>query len=144
MTLKTIRTSKNLSLSALSRELGISTGYLSHLENGVRRVTPQLADKLAEVLDVPREVISDAVQKIEYPNLLSSSWISSIRVHKLPAVKAFRYHAMNLEPPMDWNNKNEVRRQFIRFIFENIQDSLAIELNESDELLTQIIGHCKS
>ncbi|RSE62703.1 XRE family transcriptional regulator [Alcaligenes faecalis] len=56
-TLKLCRTAKDLSLETVSERAGISTSYLSRLENDKREPTLALINKVAEALEVPVPVI---------------------------------------------------------------------------------------
>lgn len=48
-----IRNSKGISLSKLSRESGVSKGYLSELENGIKEnPNIEILDKIAKALDI--------------------------------------------------------------------------------------------
>jgi transcriptional regulator with XRE-family HTH domain len=48
--LRRLRTEQGLSLSALARQVHYSTGYLSKIETGKKRITPELARRLDEAL----------------------------------------------------------------------------------------------
>lgn len=48
-----IRNSRGISLSKLSRESGVSKGYLSELENGIKEnPNIEILDKIAKALDI--------------------------------------------------------------------------------------------
>lgn len=51
-TLRTIRETKGFKLGEFATELGISYAYLSNIEAGRKRLTPQLLAKSAALLDV--------------------------------------------------------------------------------------------
>ena len=52
MDLKSVRESKNLTQVRISELVGVRSSHLSMIENGIRRPSPELARKLAEILDV--------------------------------------------------------------------------------------------
>ena len=56
-TLKLCRTAKELSLDTVAERAGISTSYLSRLENDKREPTLSLVNRVAEALEVPVPVI---------------------------------------------------------------------------------------
>ena len=56
-TLKLCRSAKDLSLETVAARAGISTSYLSRLENDKREPTLTLISKVAEALEVPVPVI---------------------------------------------------------------------------------------
>ena len=56
-TLKLCRTAKDLSLETVAKRAGISTSYLSRLENDKAEPSLALVSKVAEALEVPVPVI---------------------------------------------------------------------------------------
>lgn len=56
-TLRTIRETKGFKLGEFASELGISYAYLSNIEAGRKRLTPQLLAKAARILDVRQVAI---------------------------------------------------------------------------------------
>ena len=52
--LKTFREIRGLKVGELANALGISYAYLSNIESGRKRLTPQLLAKVAEHLDIPQ------------------------------------------------------------------------------------------
>ncbi|MFC4275329.1 helix-turn-helix domain-containing protein [Achromobacter aloeverae] len=56
-TLKLCRSAKDLSLEVVAARAGISTSYLSRLENDKREPTLALVGKVAEALEVPVPVV---------------------------------------------------------------------------------------
>jgi len=51
-TLRTLRATRGFRVGEFASELGISYAYLSNIEAGRKRLTPQLLAKAARVLDV--------------------------------------------------------------------------------------------
>ncbi|MBI4921785.1 MAG: helix-turn-helix transcriptional regulator [Devosia nanyangense] len=51
--LKAIRLWKDIGQVKLAYDLGTSQGFISDLENGRRKLTPELAKRMAAALDVP-------------------------------------------------------------------------------------------
>lgn len=59
-TLRTIREARGFKLGELASELGISYAYLSNIEAGRKRLTPQLLAKASRVLDTrPIAIVRD-------------------------------------------------------------------------------------
>lgn len=56
-TLRTIRETKGFKTGEFANELGVSYAYLSNIEAGRKRLTPQLLAKAASVLGVPQVAI---------------------------------------------------------------------------------------
>jgi transcriptional regulator with XRE-family HTH domain len=55
--LKAFRVTEELSQAGVARKLGISTTYLSDLENGQRNLSPGNAAKYARILGMPVEIL---------------------------------------------------------------------------------------
>ncbi len=53
--IKRAREAGRWSQAALAEAVGISQGYLSHIERGLRRPQPEVLWRIADLLDVPRE-----------------------------------------------------------------------------------------
>lgn len=57
-TLSALMGQRDLSMGTLARYAGCSKGFISHLTSGRRRTcTPELAERIAEALQVPLEVL---------------------------------------------------------------------------------------
>lgn len=57
-TLRALMNQRGMSLGRLARYAGCSKSFISHLLSGRRRTcTPQLADRIAEALEVPLELL---------------------------------------------------------------------------------------
>ncbi len=55
--IKNIRIALELTVEALSQELGVSRSYLTLIENGERRLPKKLVGKLAKALKLPKETV---------------------------------------------------------------------------------------
>ena len=51
--LKSIRLWRDIGQVKLAHDMGTSPGFVSDLENGRRKITPEIAEKLAKALNVP-------------------------------------------------------------------------------------------
>lgn len=57
-TLRALMAQREFSVGRLARYAGCSKGFISHLTSGRRRTcTPQLAERIAEALDVPLPIL---------------------------------------------------------------------------------------
>lgn len=56
-TLRTMREDKGFKLGEFANELGISYAYLSNIEAGRKRLTPQLLEKASRILGVRKVAI---------------------------------------------------------------------------------------
>lgn len=54
---RSARVAAGLSMEEAARYLGIPSGYLSEIESGKRRVSPERAEQIAELYGVSREAI---------------------------------------------------------------------------------------
>ncbi len=55
MRIRALRRLKRMTQQELAGELSLSASQLSNIERGVKDVTPELLEKMAKALDVPRE-----------------------------------------------------------------------------------------
>ncbi len=62
-TMKELRAQKGLTLAAVAEALGIDSSYVSYLEHGKRQPSLPIAGKLAEIYEVPLQVIYDLLVK---------------------------------------------------------------------------------
>lgn len=65
--LESLRYRNGLNQRALAERLGISAVYMSQLESGARRVTPELLVKMAGVLDTPVDELEASRPHVTYP-----------------------------------------------------------------------------
>ncbi len=49
--LKELRKAKKIKLTDISKKSGITVTYYKYIENGLRRPSPQVAQKIAKILD---------------------------------------------------------------------------------------------
>lgn len=55
--IKILRASKNISQKDLAKKVGITTTYLSMIENEAKKPSLTLVEKLAQVLEIPLAVL---------------------------------------------------------------------------------------
>ncbi len=55
MRIRALRRLKRMTQQELAGELELSASQLSNIERGVKEATPELLEKMAKALDVPRE-----------------------------------------------------------------------------------------
>jgi transcriptional regulator with XRE-family HTH domain len=138
MTLTEIRKVKNFKTTDLAARLGISQGYYSNLERGKRPFNDLLLKKTAKVLGVRLVTLRDAVKLHPSNSYKLKSWMSNIRIHGLPLIKAFHYYmetnGLNVHTIDDARLKIEMRK----FVEANIGFSILAELSENKNLLDHI------
>lgn len=62
--LKTYREQNNLSRTEVAKRIGITLGMVAHIENGVRKPSPELALK-AESVGIPKNVLRPDLWPVE-------------------------------------------------------------------------------
>jgi transcriptional regulator with XRE-family HTH domain len=138
MTLIEIRKEKHLKTVDLAARLGISQGYYSNLERGKRPFNDLLLKKTAKVLGVRLITLREAIKSHPPDSYKLKSWMSNIRIHGLPLIKAFHYYmetnGINIQTLDDSNLKIEMRK----FVETNIGFSILAELSENRSLLSHI------
>ena len=51
--IKSIRTKKHMTKTSIAKEIGVDTGYLTHIENGDRKPTVKVLQDICKAIDVP-------------------------------------------------------------------------------------------
>jgi transcriptional regulator with XRE-family HTH domain len=138
MTLTEIRKEKCFKTVDLATRLGISQGYYSHLERGKRPFNDVLLKKTAKVLGV-RLVVLRKVLKSQPPDSYKlKSWMSNIRIHGLPLIKAFHYYMETNGIDAQVLDDAKLKRKMKEFIEANIGFSVLAELSENKALLNHV------
>jgi transcriptional regulator with XRE-family HTH domain len=138
MTLSDIRKEKRITTVDLAAKLGISQGYYSNLERGKRLFNDNLLKRTAKLLGVPLNTLRDASQS-QPPDLYRlKSWMSNIRIHGLPLIKAFQYflETNGIDPQAIDDVK--LKRIMKEFVEANIGFSVLAELSENKALINHI------
>ena len=141
--LRALRESRNLTLAKTAKKLGVSKGYISHLETGIRKLNDDMMTRIAKVLDYPENIVWKAAQRSGLNNTIESSWISNVRINGYPVFDAFKYHLKAKKKRLDVKSKARIRNQLVKFINENLPFSVLAELSENEVLLDRVIEHCK-
>ena len=136
MTLKEMRMNKNMTTTAVARAAGISQGTYSNIETGRRSTTPLMTKKIADALEISFSDVFTAINEIPRRTHRVGSWVSEIRIDKLPLVKAFKYHAK--AEKINTNDTSVLKQELADFVSENITRSLLLELSERKNLLNKI------
>ncbi len=138
MTLSEIRKEKRFRTIDLATRLGISQGYYSHLECGKRPFNGVLLKKTAKVLGVRLVTLREAVKSHSPESHKLKSWMSNIRIHGLPLIKAFHYYMETnaIDPQVLDDAKLKIKIK--EFVEANIGYSVLAELSENRTLLSHI------
>ena len=51
--IKSIRTKKHMTKTSIAKQIGVDTGYLTHIENGDRKPTVKVLQEICKSLDIP-------------------------------------------------------------------------------------------
>ncbi len=138
MTLIEIRKEKNLKTTDIAGKLGISQGYYSNLERGKRPFNDLLLKKTAKVLGVRLGTLRDAVKSNPADSYKLKSWMSNIRIHGLPLIKAFQYYLETNGSNVQILDDTKLKLEMRKFVEANIGFSILAELSENKNLLGHI------
>jgi transcriptional regulator with XRE-family HTH domain len=138
MTLTEIRKEKRFKTVDLATRLGISQGYYSHLERGKRPFNDVLLKKTAKVLGVRLVTLREAVKSHPPDSYKLKSWMSNIRIHGLPLIKAFHYYMETNGIDAQALDDAKLKIKMKEFVEANIGFSVLAELSENRTLLSHI------
>jgi transcriptional regulator with XRE-family HTH domain len=130
-------------MQELAEKLGVSKGYVSHLEKGVRKINDDLIKRISEVLGLPENEVWKAGQRSCDNGTIANSWVSQMRINGYPVFDAFRYHLEAKNEKPDIGSKVKLKNQLTKFIRDNLPFSIIAELSENEILLDQVAEHCK-
>ncbi len=139
--LKELRCSRKMTLAEMADQLGVSIGYVGHLETGFRKLNDDLIKRFADILNVPQKVIREAAEQIERKNALANSWLTQIKINGYPLLDAFKYHAATAKPELE--DKAKIREQIVKFVTDNLPFSVMAEISSNEQLLDQVIERCR-
>jgi transcriptional regulator with XRE-family HTH domain len=138
MTLTEIRKEKRFKTVDLATRLGISQGYYSHLERGKRPFNDVLLKKTAKVLGVRLVTLREAIKSHPPDSYKLKSWMSNIRIHGLPLIKAFHYYMETNGIDAQALDDAKLKIKMKEFVEANIGFSVLAELSENRTLLSHI------
>jgi transcriptional regulator with XRE-family HTH domain len=141
MTIKELRKQKNWPISELAEKVGVSTAYISHLETGKRKLSPEMAQRIAKALAVSPNTFVEAVKRAQTEVALDASWISHIKINGYPVFDSFTFH-INSNPSKHSRSSMtpaRVKAEFIQYITDNLRYSLTAEL-ETNTQITRVLA----
>jgi len=138
MKLIEIRKDKNIKTIDLAERLGISQGYYSNLERGKRPFNNALLKKTAKALGVSFADLQNAMKEHQVDSHKLKSWLSNIRIHGLPLIKAFQYYIETHGIEAQIQDDAALKKEMKKFIEANIGYSVLAELTENKALLSQV------
>ena len=138
MTLTELRKEKRFKTVELAARLGITQGYYSNLERGKRPFNEALLKKTAKILGVRLVTLQEAVKSHPLDSYKLKSWMSNIRIHGLPLIKAFRYYMETNGLDAQALDDSELKIKMKEFVEANIGFSILAELSENKALLNHV------
>lgn len=138
MNLKEMRKNKNITATELAGKIGISQGQYSNIERGTRNASQRTKIKIAEALDIPIDMMSQALLTQAVVSYKVNSWVSGIRINGLPLLKAFGYYIETKGNAPALLNDRMMKQELKNFIEANIGFSVLAELSENKQLLNNI------
>jgi len=138
VTLTEIRKEKQFKTVDLATRLGISQGYYSHLERGKRPFNDVLLKKTSKVLGIRLVTLREALKSHQPDSYKLKSWMSNIRIHGLPLIKAFHYYMETNGIDIQILDDAKLKIKMKEFIEANIGLSVLSELSENKALLNHV------
>jgi transcriptional regulator with XRE-family HTH domain len=135
--LKDIRIDKHFTLSELAAKTGVSTSYLSHIENGRRRLPLKLLPAMTKALGVPEAALIEYAVDSDRDNKLKRSWIMKMEINGHPLLDAFGYY-LHANPNVSIHSINQTKQELMNFIMTNLPYSITAELESNTDLLPMI------
>lgn len=140
--LKDIRTDKHLTLSELAEKTGVTTGYLSHIETGKRRLPMKLVPVMAKALGVPSKLLIEYAANSEQDDKLKRSWVTKMEINGHPLMDAFRYYLLS-NPSISVQSIHQTKQVLMNFILTNLPYSITAEFESNNNLLPMIFEQIK-
>ena len=142
MNLTELRKEKNIKMTDLAAQLGISQGHLSNIENGHRRVDENLLEKVAAILGESVDVVATATRSREADTMRLRSWMSTVRINGLPLAKAFTYYLQQSDKRAAiLQDDGQLKQELKQFIVDNIAFSVLAEMTENKALIPNLKSH---
>ena len=142
MTLEDLRDKEGLNTYQMAERLGITQGHYCHLENGSRKLTDSIADKIASAFGISTEQIKkDFV--LSNPHLdVINNWIWKIKIEDKPVIQSFIDNIGFLKISNTSEN-GEVLEAFIKYIQFNIGNSIKNEFKVNDNMIEYLTSRLK-
>lgn len=135
MNLQQLRKVKNLTCKQVAEGMGIHTSYYSHLENGRRKFSQDLIEKLAKTLGEPLEIVQEKVRNMDVSALSDQNWIANIKIHGQNVIKAFE-NELIIKRPNDLKDNFQI--QFAMFVERNIVHSILAEFDYNPDFRDEL------
>ncbi|MGE5435894.1 MAG: helix-turn-helix transcriptional regulator [Syntrophothermus sp.] len=134
MSLAILRINKGYTASEAANRLNISQGHYSHLENGTRTISDELAQNMAELFEVSKEVILQKSKELIEQRGTLQHWLSKTRyrgeslVDKV--IKELRYdRRINLD------DKEELIYKIASRASEFMREEIIWDFNNNPDLI---------
>lgn len=126
------RKEKNLTLKQLAKEIGLSHTYLSQIELGDRKASPDILNKMSKTLDVPHQYL---MEKAGYNKTTDSKEIFQTQLLSLQEMrirKAMEVDAVSLE--LSRSDLNEETRRHL----EKVLNESKLEIEKIDNAIEEV------
>jgi len=137
--IKTLRKQKGLTTTQVAEALGISQGYYSQLESGLRSFDKEQLYKLAAILKIDQAFLHIIARRTKDNSMLSRHWLTTLPISGIPALQAFRRSGLYKKG----SSSLQLRNNFKKFLLINLPDEITIELNSNKELIELIDASLK-
>jgi transcriptional regulator with XRE-family HTH domain len=137
-TLSYIRSTQNLTLADVARKIGISIGYLSHIETGRLKMTATVVQKLSKLYGITQKQLWECTESIKDERMLGQSWISHLKINGNPLPEAFSYHLQSMDR-VNTRDHKAMKRELIEFVVKNIKPSLIAEMESNNKLIEVLL-----
>ena len=139
MKLSDIRTREGLNTSQMAEQLNISQGQYCHLENGSRRLTESVAERIEQTFGISKqEIENDFVISNPYLGVINN-WIWKIKIDDTPVTQSF-INNMGYLKISNTSEKPQVLEAFIKYIGFSIGNSIEQEFNKEPKMLEYLVS----
>ncbi len=138
MKLQDLRNRERLNTTEMAEKLGITQGHYCHLENGSRRLTDKLANKIEEVFGVSKtELENDFIMSNPHLSVINN-WIWKIKIKDIPVTQAF-INDIGYLRIKNLDEKTEVLEAFIKYIVFSIGSSIEKEFGKDPKMIEYLV-----
>jgi transcriptional regulator with XRE-family HTH domain len=142
MRLRDLRQKEGLTTYQIAGKLGINQGHYCHLENGTRKLTEKVAEKIEQEFGISKEALeSDFILNNPHLDVLNS-WIWKIKINEMPAVQSF-INDIDYLKLKDTTEHSEVIEAFVKYIQFTIGSSIEQEFKKNNKMIEYLVSRLK-
>lgn len=139
MEIKTLRKQKGLTTIQVAEALGISQGYYSQLESGLRSFDKEQIGKLSAIFKIDPTYLHTIARRTKDNSILSHHWLTSLPINGVSALQAFRRSNLYRKG----SSSKNMRNNFEKFLLIHLPDEISKELNFNKRLTDLIYASLK-